>query len=185
MKTLTALLTCLFASGLFAEEPPPVEKPGEHHRHLKLMAGTWDVKSKLFVAPGQIIEGSYVEKARIQPGGFWLISNLSGKAMGMPFHGHAVLGYEAHKKQYSGVWVDSFVSVLVRSTGHCKNDGKLNVMTGKGYDPIRKRTVTMRQITEIKDANTKIFRMFTVDGDQETLTMEAIYKRQTPSGDKK
>jgi len=178
MKALTALFSCLFASGLFAQEPPPMEKPGEHHKHLKMMAGTWDVESKMYMIPGQVMKGTYVETARIQPGGFWLISDIKGTFMGMPFHGHAVLGYEAHKKQYSGIWVDSFASILVTSTGHCKNNGKLNIMTGKGYDPMKKRNVTMRQITEIKDKNTKIFKMFDVQGEKETLIMEAVYKRR-------
>ena len=73
-----------------------------------------------------------------------------------------MLGYEAHKKQYTGIWVDSFASIMVHSTGHCEKNGKLNVMPGKGYAPMQKRNVTMRQVTEIKDANTKIFRMFDV-----------------------
>jgi len=161
-----------------ALEPPPIEKPGKHHQHLKLMAGTWDVKSKMYMVPGQVMEGIFVEVARIQPGGFWLISNFDGKFMGMPFHGHSVLGYEAHKKQYTGNWVDSLASVMVHSTGYCKMNGKLSVMTGKGYDPMKKRNVTMKQITEIKDANTKIFKMFDVQGKKETLIMEAIYKRR-------
>ena len=46
MKELIALLACLAASTLSAQEPPEMEKPGEHHEHLKMMAGTWDVKSK-------------------------------------------------------------------------------------------------------------------------------------------
>ena len=141
-----------------------MEKPGKHHEYLKLMAGTWDVKSKMYMVPGQVMKGSYVETARMQPGGFWLISNIKGKVMDMPFHSHAVLGYEAHKKQYSGIWVDSLASILVHSTGHSERNGRLNIMIGKGYDPMQKRNVTMKQITEIKDANTKVFKMFDVQG---------------------
>ncbi len=51
-------------------------------------------------------------------------------------------------------------------------------MIGKGYDPMQKRNVTMKQVTEIKDANTKIFRMFDVQGKKETLIMEAVSKRR-------
>ncbi|MBR90916.1 MAG: hypothetical protein CMO66_06580 [Verrucomicrobiales bacterium] len=120
MKKLI-LLCAMFATTLaIAQEPPPMEKPGEHHKHLKMMAGTWDVESKMYMIPGQVMKGTYVEVARIQPGGFWLISNIEGKVMGMPFHGHTVLGYEARKKQYTGIWVDSFASILVTSTGHCE-----------------------------------------------------------------
>ena len=179
MKKSIALLACLVVFPLFAQDAPPeMEKPGEHHQHLKMMAGTWDVKSKMFMNPGQAIDGHYVEIAKLKVGGSWLISEISGKVMGMPFHGHSMLGYEAHKKQYTGTWVDSFGSVMLISKGHCEKNGKLNIMSGTAFDPMQKRDVTMKMVTEIKDANTKIFRMFDVQGKKETLIMEAVYKRR-------
>ena len=126
-----------------------MEKPGEHHKHLKMMAGTWDVKSKFHMVPGQIIEMNGVEVAKMQPGGFWLISDFSGKFMGEPFHGHGVLGYEAHKKEYVGTWVDSIASVLVISKGTCSKDGRVTTMIGKSFNPMEKREVTYKQVTEI------------------------------------
>jgi hypothetical protein len=178
MKTFITLIACLVGISLNAQAPPELEKPGEHHRHLKMMVGTWDVKSKMFMATGQVMEGTFTEVTTLQSGGFWLIANFTGKFMGTPFHGHSVLGYDAHKKQYTGVWVDSFASVMMHSTGHCEKNGKLNIMIGSFYDRMQKRKVTMKQITEIKDANTKIFRMFDVQGKKETLIMEAVYKRR-------
>ena len=178
MKRILTLITALSTPLILAQQPPEMEKPGIHHKHLKMMAGTWDTKSKMFTIPGQVIEGTGVEVAKLQGGGFWLISDFTGKFMGMPFHGHSVLGYEAHKKQYTGVWVDSFGSVLLLSKGHCEKNGKLNIMVGTGYDPMQKRNVTMKMVTEIKDANTKIFKMYDVVGKKEKLIMEAVYKRR-------
>ena len=51
-------------------------------------------------------------------------------------------------------------------------------MSGTAFDPMQKRDVTMKTVTEIKDANTKIFRMFDVQDKKETLIMEAVYKRR-------
>ena len=99
MKRVLTLITALTIPLLIAQEAPEMEKPSEHHNHLKMMAGTWDVKSKFHMVPGQIIEMNGVEVAKMQPGGFWLISDFSGKFMGEPFHGHGILGYEAHKKE--------------------------------------------------------------------------------------
>ena len=45
-----------------------MEKPGEHHKCLEMMAGTWDVKSKFHIVPGQIIEMNGVEVVKMQPG---------------------------------------------------------------------------------------------------------------------
>ena len=69
--------------------------------------------------------------------------------MGTPFHGHSVLGYEAHKKQYTGMWVDSFASVMLLSKGYCEKNGKVNIMIGTSYDPMQKRNVTIKMVTEI------------------------------------
>lgn len=177
MKEFFALLACLTLSTLTAQEPPEMEKPDEHHKHLKMMTGTWDVKSKFHTIPGQIIGMNGVEVAKMQPGDFWLISNFTGKFMGMPFHGHAVMGYEAHKKKYIGTWADSFGSVLVTTTGNCSKDGKVTTMIGKGYDPMQKREITYKQVYRIMDANTRTYHMYDVQGKKEKLIMESVSKR--------
>jgi hypothetical protein len=184
LKTLHACVALLFAPffnpTLVALEPAPpeMEKPGEHHQHLKMMAGTWDVQLKMHHAPGQVMDGTGVEIAKIQPGGFWLISNFTGTAAGMKFNGHGVLGYEAHKKRYTGVWTDSVASVMLVSEGQCEKNGHLNTMIGKAYDPMKKRMITYLQVTKIKDANTKNFKMYDTSGKRKILMMDAVYKRR-------
>jgi hypothetical protein len=183
LKTFPACVALLAAPLLTAhlparDAPPEMEKPGEHHRHLKMMAGTWDVKLKMHHAPGQVMEGTGVEIAKMQPGGFWLISDFTGTFAGMKFSGHGVLGYEAHKKRYTGVWTDSVASVMIISDGQCEKHGRLNTMVGKAYDPMKKRVVTYLQVTEFKDANTKTFHMYDTSGKRKMLMMEAVYKRR-------
>ena len=155
-----------------------MEKPGEHHKHLKMMAGTWEVKSKFHMVSGQTIEMTGVEVAKMQPGGFWLISDFTGKITGMPFHGHAVMGYEVHRKKYIGTWADSFGSVLVTTTGTCSKDGKVTTMIGKGYDPMQKREITYKQVYKIKDANTRTYHMYDIQGKNEKLIMEQVCRRR-------
>ena len=124
------------------------------------------------------MEGTGVEIARMQLGGFWLISDFTGTFAGMKFTGHSVLGYEAHKKHYTGVWTDSVASMLLISEGQCEKNGHINTMIGKAYDPIKKRMTIYLQVTEIKDANTKTFHMYDTSGKRKVLMMEAVYKRR-------
>lgn len=126
MKILKWFLIAALPTFAFSDESP-VEKLGEHNAHLNLMAGTWDVKAKFRFGSDQTMDSTGVEIARLQPGGFWLISDLTSKFGDMNFNGHTVLDYEAHK---------------------------------------------------IQDANTKVLKIFNVQGDKETLFMEAIYKRR-------
>jgi hypothetical protein len=179
IKKLAACLALLIVRILSAQEAPPeIEKPSEHHQHLKMMAGTWDVKLKRHLNSGQIVKGTGVEIARMQPGGFWLISDLTGNFAGMKFAGHGMLGYEAHKNHYTGIWTDSVASILLISKGQFEKNGHLNTMTGKAYDPMKKRMITYLQVTKIKDANTKTFHMYDTSGKHKTLMMEAIYKQR-------
>jgi hypothetical protein len=76
------------------------------------------------------------------------------------------------------MWADSIASVMVTSTGTCSKDGKVNTMISKTYDPVQKRELTYKQVTEIKDANTKIFHAYDVRGEKEKLIMESISKRR-------
>ncbi len=178
MKRIPLFVTTLAAATLLAEDTPQLEKPNEHHRHLKQMAGTWEVKTKFHTIPGQIVEMNGVEVSKMQPGGFWLISDFTGKIMGMPFHGHAVMGYEAHKKKYIGTWADSFGSVLVTTMGTCSKNGKMTTMIGKGYDPMQKREIKYKQVYKVRDANNRTFHMYDVQGGDELLIMESVYQRR-------
>ena len=179
LKTFPGCVALLAASFLTAQDAPPdMEKPGEHHQHLKLMAGTWDMKSKMHHVPGKVIEGTGVEVARMQPGGFWLVSDFMGTFAGMKFTGHGVLGFDAHKKRYTGMWVNSVASVMLISEGQCEKNGRLNTMVGKAYDPMKKRVITYLQVTELKDANTKTFKMYDTSSKRKVLIMEAVYKRR-------
>ena len=178
MKHIPLFIAILAATNLLAQDTPQLEKPNEHHRHLKQMAGTWDVKTKFHTIPGQVIEMNGKEVAKIQPGGFWLISDFTGKIMNMPFHGHAVMGYEAHKKKYIGTWADSFGSVLVTTTGTCSKNGMVITMIGKGYDSMQKREITYKQVYRIKDANNRTYHLYDLQAKNEKLIMESASKRR-------
>jgi hypothetical protein len=178
MKELFTLFACITLSTLAAQEPPKMEKPGKHHKHLEMMAGTWDVKSIFHFSPGRVIEMNGVEIAKMQPNGFWLITDFSGKFMGTPFNGHAVMGYETHKKKYIGTWADSFGSALITTTGTCSKNGKVTTMIGKGYDPMQKREIKYKQVYKVRDANNRTFHMYDVQGGDELLIMESVYQRR-------
>tara|TARA_B100000959_G_scaffold277462_1_gene334057 strand:- start:247 stop:1023 length:777 start_codon:yes stop_codon:yes gene_type:complete len=178
MKETFTFFVCLSVSTLMAQDPPEMEKPDEHHKHLRMMTGTWAVKSKFHTIPGQIIEMNGMEVSKMQPGGFWLISDFTGKILDRTFHGHSVMGYEAHRKKYIGTWADSFGSVLVTTTGTCSKNGQITTMVGKGYDQMQKREITYKQVYEIKNANNRTYHMYDVRGKNEKLIMESVYQRR-------
>src|SRR5512147_885868 len=62
--------------------------PGEPHKKLEAMAGSWSVKSKMWAAPGAPPEeGDGTSENTMILGGRWLQQRFQGTAMGMPFEG--------------------------------------------------------------------------------------------------
>jgi hypothetical protein len=66
-------------------------------------------------------------------------------------------------------------------TGEATYDAKTKTMNGwmEGYDPAQGKSVKIRETTEWKDADTKVFTMFVTGADgKEVPNMKITYKRR-------
>ena len=161
------------------DEAPKMEKPGEHHDHLKAHVGEWDVTIKMHMNPDNPMEGKGTETIKMQKGGFWLIGDHKGEFMGMPFYGHMVLGYDQHKKTYTGIWVDSYGSYMGTYTGSCKDDGKTLDLSLTAYNPMTKKDAKWRQVIKMDGEDKRSFKMYEIGEDgKEKLMMDAKYTRK-------
>src|SRR5687767_590622 len=89
-------------------------KPGPEHERLKQLEGTWDVTMKFGEdeTKGQVVY-------RMQLGGLWLVADFEGEfAPGQKFTGKGLDGYDATKKKYVSVWVDSMSGSPIVSEGN-------------------------------------------------------------------
>src|SRR3954471_7411054 len=112
-------------------------QPGEHHAHMKQMAGTFDVEMEMAMAPAappQTAKG--VQKSQMMLDGRYLHGDYTGDMMGMPFHGMSLMGYDNQKKKYFEAWVDSMSTGLLVFDGTCDASGKVFTFTGE-YDDAR------------------------------------------------
>ncbi len=153
--------------------------PSAGHKALEQKIGKWKLAVTMFMAPGTppiqstgtsevkwILDGRYVEDV------------TEGEAMGQPFHGKGLVGYDNLKKKYVSTWIDTM------STG---------VMTGEGAYDAAKKTWTYttsipdvmageytkgRSIERFVDNDHWVMQSFTPDpnGD-EFLSMEIHYTR--------
>src|SRR5262245_43182897 len=92
--------------------------PGEQHKLLDGMVGTFDTKITMWMEPGgepQTSIGTSVNS--------WVMGNCevmqkaTGSFMGQPFEGVGYTGYDNVKKQYWGTWIDNFGTGVMISTG--------------------------------------------------------------------
>ena len=133
-KILTlGLALALCTSALFADDQKKSEAdmqkammeawmkastPGEAHKKLDGMVGTWDVTVKSWMAPGQPpMESTGTAVNAWILGGRWMEEKFTGTFMGMPFEGRGFTGYDNIKKQYVGTWMDNMSTAVMVSSG--------------------------------------------------------------------
>jgi hypothetical protein len=173
---MTLSLVLVVGSLAAAQEAWP--KPGPEHEALKQLAGNWDAKIKCTTPDGEVSESTGTYTAKIDVGGYFLVTDFKGKMMGMDFQGHGINGYDPYKKKYTGTWVDSMSPALYSVEGEFDKAGKL--FTEKMEGPAPDGTpMKFRMTTEIKDPNTLVQKMYMQGPDgKEMLGMETTYTRK-------
>lgn len=173
-----ALVSVLPLAAASAQMPAPAQ-PGPEHALLKKDVGTWDATVEMNGPPGtpaMVSKGT--ETVTIACGGLWQVSEFKADMAGMPFEGRGTVGYDPAKKKYVGTWVDSMTAGL--SLVEATYDPAKKTMTGwmEGPDGAGKIT-KMKEVTEWKDDDTRVFTMFTATPDgKEAPTMKISYKRR-------
>jgi hypothetical protein len=157
----------LVAPAVQAQEPA---KPGPEHAWLKKMEGTWDTTMKFM---GMESKGTCVYKMDL--GGLWLLSQFEGDIGGMKFSGKGADSYDAAKKKFVGLWIDSMSTSPMVMEGSYDKDKKTLTMSGEGMGPDGK-PAKHTAVTEYKDDDTVNFSMFMGDGKEPMFTI--VYKRK-------
>src|SRR6266540_3427360 len=119
-----ALLAAMAVPSALAQDFP---KPGPEHAMLKKWVGTWDTTMKMM---GMESKGTATYKMEL--GGLWLISSFEGEIGGMKFSGHGLDSYDAGKKKFVGVWVDSMSTTPMTMEGTYDKEKKTMTMMGEG-----------------------------------------------------
>lgn len=157
-----------------AQDGPPMPKPTHFHEMLKANEGVWDAKVSFFMAPGMppaVSKG--VETDKLACNGMWLLSDFDGEAMGMPFQGHGVLGYDPAKQKYVSVWVDSMTTSVQIGEGTASADGKTRTIERDGPDMMGKMT-HFKEVEELKGSDARMFTITQKGPDGKEATMMTI-----------
>jgi hypothetical protein len=156
-----------FGAPIHSQDAP---KPGPEHEMLKKLAGDWDLTMK---AGGQEFKGKVNYKMEV--GGLWLVSTLESEMFGQKFHGKGMDSYDAGKKKFTSVWVDSMSGSPLTMEGTYDKDKKTMTLTGAGPGMDGKPT-KYKSVTEFADDNTMNFTMYMDDGKDPAFTI--VYKKK-------
>lgn len=168
MKTVrlsaAVALAVLCVAPAFAQQPI---KPGPEHEILKKMEGKWDFTMK---AGGMDAKGSVDYKFEL--GGLWLVGKMK---CDLGFDGMGLDTYDATKKVYRSIWVDSMSATPMVMEGTYDKEKKSMTMSGDGPD-MSGKVVKWKSVSTMTDDDTMTFTMFVGDAKEPMFTIE--YKRK-------
>jgi hypothetical protein len=117
--------------------------PGEAHKKLEPMVGTWTYEAKFYMAPGAPpMEMKGETKTAWIMGGRYLQEDVSGPE----FKGMSIIGYDNHAKKYVGSWIDSMGTSIANMTGEFDATGKVFTWRHEDYDPVFGQKIKMRDV---------------------------------------
>jgi hypothetical protein len=154
-------------------------EPGEPHKQLTSLAGSWTTTSKQWMEPGKPPTESTgsVEMKTLLDGRF-LQQEFTGNMMGQPYSGIGITGYDNLRKRYVTVWIDSMGTGVFFMDGTAGPDGKTITLKGGHPEPTG-GVMKHRALWKFPDANTQTFEMYGTHGKgKEMKMMEITYTRK-------
>jgi hypothetical protein len=184
------VLVAVTATLAFADDPKPksaaqqqaemdammkAATPGDAHKKLSPMAGSWTADVKMWMAPGAPpAAGSGAAENSWALDGRWLEQRFTGNFMGMPFTGVGYTGYDNIKKKYVGTWMDTMTTSMMISDGKADADGKSITFSSTMDDPMTGKTSPVKEKVTVVDADHHTLEMWGAGPDGKMFKMMEI-----------
>jgi len=191
IRVLAATALLVLCTSAFGQEPQKKEMsaeekaameammkammPGDAHKLLDGMVGTWDAKVSMFMDPSQppMVSSGTSENSWVL-GNREVMQKFTGTFMGAPFSGVGYNGYDNIKKQYWGTWMDTMSTGVMVSTGNTTDNGKTWKFTSSMPDPMTGKDAPMEEKITIVDKDHHTFEMWTPGPDGRMMKMMEI-----------
>ena len=198
MRRFSTLLgIILIASVAIAADPPKSDKaaqqkvamdammraatPGDAHKKLNAMVGTFDAKVKMWMEPGAPpAESSGKAINEWVLGGRFVQQRFDGTFMGQPFSGIGYTGYDNVRHTYIGTWMDSMSTSMMNSSGGDPDaSGKNWNFSAMSMDPVSGEAVSLTEKMTMIDNDHQLFEMYGPGPDGSNFKMmEITYTRK-------
>ncbi len=161
--------------------------PGDGHKALEPLVGTWTYTAQWWMAPeapAETMTGTAVNSLVF--GGRFLKQEFHGEAAmegQPPFEGLGYTGYDNIRNEYQSVWLDNMATGMMVGAGRFDAAAKTLTDQGEFSCPLTMETHRkFRSLWKVDDQNhtTYLSYMSTPDG-KEYKAMEIRYTRQAPN----
>jgi Protein of unknown function (DUF1579) len=152
--------------------------PGDAHKKLDPLVGTFEAKVSMWMAPGappEVSTGTSVNAWAL--GGRFVEQHYTGTAMGQPFSGIGYSGYDNIRKQYVSTWIDTMSTAPMISTGSL--EGNVMNSTSSVDDPVSGKPQKIKEKLTITDKDHHKLEMWSPAPDGKMFKMmEITYNRK-------
>jgi hypothetical protein len=107
-------------------------------------------------------------------GGRFLQERYEGKAMGQPFSGMGLMGYDKLKKKYTSVWIDTMSTSIMESRGTYDAEHKTFTNEGEDVDPYTGKKMKSRDTLKIVSAKEQLLEMYRSPAEGEGKEMKVL-----------
>lgn len=153
--------------------------PGEGHKVMEQLVGNWVYDLKYWSAPNTPPEESKgTNDVKWILGNRFLEMDVNGTAMGQPFQGMGIMGYDNAKKEYVNTWIDNMGTGMMNASGTYDAETKTMTEEGTFTDPMTGNQ-KFKSVTKFISPDSFSYEMYTYGPDgSEFRNMEIIYTRK-------
>jgi len=168
------------ASELLVDNWVRYAMPGEHHKLLEKMAGSWSMTIKYQMnAETPAVESQGTCERRWILGKRFLLEEFDGGSLGLPFQGLAIYGYDAFEKKYTSVWIDTMSTAITTNLGTCRESCQWIDFVGRHGDPWTGAVRSSRGGTRFVDDDHHVLELHEPDASgKEFKILEIVYARK-------
>lgn len=154
--------------------------PGEAHKKLEPMVGSFTVATRMWMDPKKPPEETTgTTESKWVLGGRFVEEHVEGTAMGQPFNGIGLTGYDNYKKKYVGSWADSMGTMIMTSTGTADASGKKFTFWSTIDDVIMKKPTKVKGVLTVVDDDHHTYEMWGTGPDGKMFkSLEIQYTRK-------
>ena len=111
--------------------------PGEPHKKLEAIVGTFDTRVRSWIDPSKPPEDSVGTSVNTWVlGGRYVEQQFDGTMMGEPFTGIGYIGYDNVQKKYVSAWLDTSGTGMIYLVGSADASGKTVNGHATMWDPV-------------------------------------------------
>jgi hypothetical protein len=134
-------------------------QPGEHHRALDVLLGTWEGSVSFWMAPDTepMVSAGTVTREWAMDGRF-IVEHVDadGMAPGERFKGMGIVGYNTIENRYESAWIENMATWISTANGSYDASSKTFTFEGDMLNPMTGQREWMRHVLDVSDPRREV-----------------------------